>query len=217
MSNFLINVSSQGFWGLYVMLFLIIFCETGLVVVPFLPGDSLLFLCGSMAAMGNAFFNIRILIVVLAIAAFLGDSLNFEIGKRFGGLLYKPKWSKHINPVYLEKADVFFKQHGSGAIFLGRFVPIIRTLIPFTAGISNMIYRKFLLFNILGGISWVSLGLSCGYFLGNISFVKNHFELLMVAIILISLFPVALIKFKKKSQLRSSDKLLKRSAHNEKE
>lgn len=150
MSNLLINISSQGIWILYVMLFLIIFCETGLVLVPFLPGDSLLFLCGSMAVMGNAFFNIHLLIIVLATAAFLGDSLNYEIGKRFGGLLYKPNWSKYINLVYLEKADVFFKRHGSGAIFLGRFVPIIRTLIPFTAGISKMAYRKFLSFNILG-------------------------------------------------------------------
>jgi len=190
----LINQSGNLF---YLLIFMIIFIETGVVVLPFLPGDSILFLCGSLMALANSSINPLLLIVVLGLAATLGDSLNFEIGKRFGShISHSSKWQKFIKPSSLERSERFFQKHGNSAIFLGRFIPVIRTLVPFTAGGSKMPYHNFLLYNIAGGFSWVTLCITAGYFFGNVAVVKNHFSLIMVAIVLISLLPVMLVALK---------------------
>lgn len=184
----------------YLVLFLLIFCETGLVFMPFLPGDSILFLCGSFAASSNCHLNILILLILLVIAAVLGDNINFAIGKKFGKHILKyQKWRKLINPKYIRKANEFFRKYGTLAIFTGRFIPIIRTVIPFTAGISKMEIQKFRIFNLLGGMVWVTVTLVGGYLFGNIPFIRNHIEMLMLIIVLVSLFPaiVTFIKTKK--------------------
>lgn len=187
----------------YVGLFIVIFIETGLVFFPFLPGDSLLFLSGSIAALTTKGFNVFILLIILSIAAVLGDSVNFEIGKRFGTYLTtNEKWRKRINPKHLEAAQEFFAKHGHSAIFLGRFVPIVRTLVPFVAGGSEMPYHKFVLFNLLGGVSWVLVAVLSGYFFGNIPAVSNNFELIMVAIVIISLLPVVIVTLNQRRKIR---------------
>lgn len=183
----------------YLGLFMIIFIETGLVFFPFLPGDSLLFLSGSIAALTDHSLNVFILLILLGIAAVIGDTVNFEIGKRFGNYLTtNEKWRRRIKPSHLQQAKDFFEKHGSSAIFLGRFVPIVRTLVPFVAGSSEMKYRQFISFNLLGGFSWVLIAVLSGYFFGNIPFVQSHFELIMVAIVLISLIPVMIISLRNK-------------------
>ncbi len=184
----------------YIGLFAVIFIETGLVVFPFLPGDSLLFLSGSIAALNSHSLNHITLIIVLSLAAIAGDSINFMLGHRFGHALTQPRWQRWLKPQHLQAATTFFQRHGNSAIFLGRFMPIIRTFIPFTAGISNMPYHKFIWFNILGGVTWVNVAVLAGYFFGNILVVKTHFELIMVTIILISLVPAAIISLQKRGQ-----------------
>ncbi|KRL81570.1 VTT domain-containing protein [Secundilactobacillus paracollinoides] len=186
-----ILISQYGAW-VYVGLFAVIFIETGLVVFPFLPGDSLLFLSGSLAAMASHPLNHLVLIGLLSLAAIAGDSVNFEIGHRFGHRLTSPRWQRVIKPQHLASAQRFFKKHGNSAIFLGRFMPIIRTLIPFTAGVSKMPYRKFILYNILGGVAWVAIAILPGYFFGNIPVVQAHFELIMIAIVVVSILPAAI-------------------------
>ncbi|WP_196246231.1 VTT domain-containing protein [Lacticaseibacillus zhaodongensis] len=190
------------FGGLiYLGLFALIFVETGVVVLPFLPGDSLLFLCGSLAALGGHGLNIWILLAIMSIAAIAGDSLNFEIGEHFGShLMHSQKLSRFIKPAYLERSQKFFAKYGKPAIFLGRFMPIIRTFIPFTAGVSKMHYRDFAFYNVIGGITWVLVALGAGYFFGNIAIVKTHFELIMVAIIVISLLPAAFMALKNRGR-----------------
>jgi len=190
----LINQFGNSF---YLLIFLLIFIETGVVVLPFLPGDSLLFLCGSLAAMANSSLDPLLLIVVTGLAATLGDSLNFEIGKRFGHhISNSANWQKFIKPQDLQKSERFFQKHGNPAIFLGRFIPIVRTLVPFTAGGSKMTYRNFLIYNISGGFSWVIFGVMAGFFFGNISLIRDHFSLIMVAIVLISLVPMTFVAVK---------------------
>ncbi len=185
-------IASFGNW-IYLGLFLLIFVETGLVIFPFLPGDSILFLCGSLAAMAGPSLNIWLLAVILTIAAILGDLCNFEIGKRFGTyVLSSNRLKRFIKPKYVHESQAFFDKHGSLAIFLGRFVPIIRTLVPFTAGMSAMHYPTFARYNILGGISWIAVTLGAGFLFGNINFVQQHFELIMLAIVFISLIPVGI-------------------------
>ena len=185
----------------YLGLFIIIFVETGLVFFPFLPGDSLLFLSGSIAALTNHGLNVIVLLIILGIAAVVGDTVNFEIGKRFGNFMTtSERWKKRLNPKHLESAKHFFSRHGSGAIFLGRFVPIVRTLVPFVAGSSEMKYRDFIVFNLLGGFSWVLVAVLSGYFFGNIPFVQSHFELLMLAIVVISLVPAVLISLRQRNK-----------------
>lgn len=186
-------IGRYGSW-IYIGLFALIFIETGIVILPFLPGDSLLFLCGSLAAMSNHSLNIWILLLALSIAAVIGDSLNFEIGEHFGEYIMRnERLRRFIKPKYLRRSEIFFARHGKPAIFLGRFMPIIRTIIPFTAGVSHMKYRDFAKYNILGGVTWVVVAVSAGYFFGNIAIVKAHFELIMIAIIVISLLPALIM------------------------
>ncbi len=190
-------IAQYGNW-IYIGLFAVVFIETGVVVMPFLPGDSLLFLCGSLAALGSS-LDIWLLLGLLGLAAILGDFVNFKIGQHFGSYLTNTtKFRRFIKPEYLEQSKTFFRKHGKIAIFLGRFMPIIRTFVPFTAGISRMHYGSFVLYNVLGGMSWVSVAVCAGYFFGNIPFVKVHFEFIMIVIIVISLLPAAIMAIRRR-------------------
>ena len=177
-------IADYGAWT-YGILFVVIFVETGLVVMPFLPGDSLLFAAGTFAALGS--LNVWFLIGLLAVAAVVGDAVNYSIGHYLGDRAYNIKW---IKKEYLEKTHAFFEKHGGKAIFLARFVPIVRTFAPFVAGIGKMSYGYFATYNVVGGISWVFIFTLLGYFFGNIPFVKHNFELVIIVIILISVVPM---------------------------
>ena len=180
----LANIINQyGVWT-YAILFLIIFMETGFVVTPFLPGDSLLFAAGTFAALGS--LNVWLLIVLLMIAAIVGDTMNYWIGHYLGDRAYNIKWIKRE---YLDRTHAFFEKHGGKTIFLARFVPIVRTFAPFVAGMGKMSYGYFFSYNVFGGIVWVLLFTLLGYFFGNIPFVKANFEFVIIAIILISVVP----------------------------
>ena len=170
-----------------IILFIVIFIETGLVIFPFLPGDSLLFAAGALSAKG--YLNIFMLYFSLIFAAFFGDTVNYWIGHNIGPKAFKSK-SRFLKKEYLEKAQKFYEKHGGKAIILARFVPIVRTFAPFVAGIGTMKYRKFVLYNAIGGFLWVSLFLMGGFFLGNISFIKENFHYTVVIIVLISLIPI---------------------------
>ena len=177
-------ISDYGTWT-YGILFVVIFVETGLVVMPFLPGDSLLFAAGTFAALGA--LNIWYVIGLLIVAAVLGDAVNYSIGHYLGERAYNIKWIKRE---YLDKTHAFFEKHGGKAIFLARFVPIVRTFAPFVAGIGKMSYAYFATYNIVGGITWVFIFTLLGYFFGNIPFVKKNFELVIIVIILVSVLPM---------------------------
>ena len=173
-----------GPW-IYAILFLIIFCETGLVVTPFLPGDSLLFVAGALAALPGNPMNVHLIVLCLVIAAVLGDASNYTIGRFFGEKLY----SKIFKQSYLDKTHQFYKKHGGKTIILARFVPIVRTFAPFVAGMGHMSYRHFALYNVTGGIAWVAIFAYAGYFFGGMEFVQRNLEILIVAIIFISILP----------------------------
>ncbi len=194
--HLLILASTYGAWT-YAILFLIVFAETGFVVTPFLPGDSLLFAAGALAATGA--LNPLILLLVLFAAAVLGDSANFEVGSYFGIRLFK-KDSKLFKLEYLHKTEHFFEKYGGKTIVIARFVPIVRTYAPFVAGASSMHYPKFISYNIIGGAVWVILFLGAGYLFGNIPVVKENFGLTVIVIIIASLIPmvVEFIKAKRK-------------------
>mgnify|MGYP000427377448 CR=1 FL=1 len=180
-------LADYGAW-VYLIVFAIVFCETGLVVTPFLPGDSMLFALGAFAAMDALDFPT--LWVLLTIAAVAGDSLNYTIGKKLGaGLLANPK-QKIFKPEHYQKAHAFYEKHGGKAIVLSRFVPIVRTFAPFVAGVAKMNYLHFLMYNIAGGIFWVTLFLGLGFGLGEIPWVKGNFKLITIAIIVLSILPI---------------------------
>lgn len=177
-------IADYGAWT-YGILFVVIFVETGLVVMPFLPGDSLLFAAGTFAALGS--LNVWLIVGLMAVAAVLGDAVNYSIGHYLGDRAYNMKW---VKKEYIEKTHAFFEKHGGKAIFLARFVPIVRTFAPFVAGIGKMSYAYFATYNIVGGVSWVLIFTLLGYFFGNLEFVRNNFELVIIAIILISVVPM---------------------------
>lgn len=179
----------------YVILFGIIFMETGLVVTPFLPGDSLLFAAGALAAMGS--FEIALLWVLMAVAAVVGDTVNYWIGHKVGRGVFETG-NRFFKKEYLEEAETFYAKHGGAAIFLGRFVPIVRTFVPFVAGVSEMSYKHFITYNLIGGLTWVTLFLMGGYLFGNIPFVKENFHYVVVVIVLISVVPIVWSAMKKK-------------------
>ncbi len=180
----------------YAILFLIIFIETGLVFFPFLPGDSLLFAAGAFAALGS--FNIILLLMLLWLAAFLGDTTNYWIGHYFGQkLIDNPKIP--INQNHLQKTEKFYAKHGGKTIFLARFIPIVRTFAPFVAGIGQMTYKKFIYYNISGGFVWVFGFTLLGYFFGNMPKVKENFSLVIIGIIIISVLPIFIEIIKNKS------------------
>ena len=178
--------AEYGVW-IYGILFLIIFCETGLVVTPFLPGDSLLFAAGGIAALGE--MNIHLMVALLLVAAILGDAVNFAIGKYFGARLFANPDSKIFRRAYLDKTHAFYEKHGGKTIIIARFVPIVRTFAPFVAGMGNMHYGRFIRYNIIGAILWVVLFSYAGYFFANIPLVKNNLALVLAAIIVISVLP----------------------------
>ena len=180
-------VNQFGVWT-YIILFLVIFMETGLVVTPFLPGDSLLFAAGSLTALDNSPINIVALWVVLAAAAVLGDTVNYWIGHAIGPRVFNEK-IPFLKKEYLDRTHEFYEKHGGITIFLARFIPIIRTFAPFVAGVGRMSYGHFISYNIFGGIVWTALFSFGGYFFGNLDFVKKNFSIVIVAIILISLLP----------------------------
>lgn len=181
-------ISLYGIW-IYVILFLIIFCETGLVITPFLPGDSLLFVAGALAAIPGNPMNVHLIVLTLTIAAILGDASNYIIGRFFGERLFSNPNSKVFKQSYLEKTHNFYKKHGGKTIILARFVPIVRTFAPFVAGMGHMSYRHFSLYNVTGGIFWVVLFSYAGYFFGGMEIIQKNLELLIVLIIFISILP----------------------------
>jgi membrane-associated protein len=189
-------ITRYGAWT-YALLFFIIFMETGFVVTPFLPGDSLIFAASTFAARGA--LNPWMIFILMSIAAVTGDTANYWIGHAVGAKAYtgEVKW---IKQEYMERTHAFFEKHGGIAIFLARFVPIIRTFAPFVAGVSEMSYGYFITWNMIGGISWVALFTLLGYFFGNIPFVQKNFELVIIAIVLISLVPAVFegLKMRKK-------------------
>lgn len=173
----------------YLLLFVIIFCETGLVVTPFLPGDSLLFAAGAFAAKDGHPLNIAVIVVLLIAAAFSGDNTNYFIGRFLGMKVYEKNY-RLIKKQYLDKTHSFYDRHGGKALIIARFMPIIRTFAPFVAGVGTMRYMRFFSFSIIGNILWVNLFAFGGYFFGNISYVKNNFTLVILGIIIISVLPV---------------------------
>ncbi|MBX9631450.1 MAG: DedA family protein [Burkholderiales bacterium] len=177
---------NYGAW-IYGLLFLIVFCETGLVVTPILPGDSLLFVAGTLA--GTGALDPHLLAVTMTVAAILGDSVNYAIGKWLGPRVFKMQDSWFFNRKYLEAAQAFYRKHGGKTIVIARFVPIIRTYAPFVAGVGAMDYRRFIAFNVGGALLWVLLLVYGGYFFGNLPWVKLHLSKVIVGIIVISMLP----------------------------
>ncbi len=180
-------IQQFGAWT-YAILFVVIFIETGLVIMPFLPGDSLLFAAGTFAALGA--FKLGWLVLVLAAAAVIGDTVNYWIGHYVGPKVFTRESSRFFKREYLDRTHAFYEKHGGKTIIIARFVPIIRTFAPFVAGIGRMSYGRFIAFNVVGGVGWVVLLVGAGYFFGNIPFIKKNFSLALLAIILLSTVPV---------------------------
>ncbi|MEZ4709497.1 MAG: DedA family protein [Caldilineaceae bacterium] len=186
----LINVVETYGALTYVILFVIIFMETGIVVTPFLPGDSLIFVAGALAAIDRSPLNIAILFGVLLTAAILGDTVNYWIGHRVGPMAFDGK-IRVLNQRHLEKTQQFYERHGGKTIVLARFIPIVRTFAPFVAGVGAMHYNRFIAFNVVGAFLWTGLFTFAGYFFGNIPVVEKNFELVIVAIVFLSVVPIA--------------------------
>ncbi|MCO7176099.1 VTT domain-containing protein [Sporolactobacillus kofuensis] len=198
-------VNQYGAWT-YFILFVVIFIETGLVICPFLPGDSLLFAAGAIAAHSASELNIALLIVLIAIAAILGDTVNYWIGREIGQSLEKHhRFHRLINKEKMAKAEQFFNKYGGFAVFLGRFAPFIRTFIPFIAGASRMHYPIFLFYNIIGGAVWTLAGLMAGFFFGQIPFIKDHFSVIMLLIVFVSILPMLYVLVKNMFQGKKLD------------
>jgi membrane-associated protein len=181
-----IMIQTMGLWS-YVILFLIIFCETGLVVTPVLPGDSLLFAVGTFAAIGS--FDLTTLLVLLSLAAIGGDTANYWIGSYMGPKVFHYEGSRFFNKEHLQRTHQFYEKYGGKTIIIARFVPIIRTFAPFVAGIGSMTYRTFLAYNVIGGVLWIFSLTLAGYFFGNIPVVRKNFSLVIMAIVVISVLP----------------------------
>ena len=181
-------VTNYGAWT-YFVLFLIIFCETGLVVTPFLPGDSLLFAAGALAVQYPDALSLLWLVLLLSVAAVFGDAVNYTIGHTLGAqLAARPRW--FLKQEHLDRTYHFYEKHGGKTIIMARFVPIVRTFAPFVAGMGKMTYGKFFMFNVVGGVVWVVLFLVTGYLFGNVEIVKHNFELVAVGIVVLSLLPI---------------------------
>ncbi|MBC3888906.1 DedA family protein [Acetobacterium paludosum] len=188
-------IQNYGFWT-YLILFIIIFCETGLVVTPFLPGDSLIFASGALSAMGS--LNVVAFFITFLLAAVIGDTVNYSIGKAIGNKILENGKNKFVKKEYIVKAHKFYEKYGSLTIVIGRFIPIIRTFVPFVAGMGEMHYVKFIGYNILGGFLWVTLFLTGGYLFGNIPIIKDNFTFVLIAIIVISVLPAFVVFLKER-------------------
>jgi membrane-associated protein len=194
-------VKEYGTWT-YLVLFIIIFCETGLVVTPILPGDSLLFAAGAIAALGS--LNPHLLVVLLTIAAVLGDAVNYQIGRYVGPAVFKKEDSRFFKRAHLEKTHAFYERYGGKTIIIARFVPIVRTFAPFIAGVGQMSYRQFALYNVVGAIAWVVIGVYAGYLFGRWKPVQENFSLIIIAIVFISLLPAAFEFWRAKRQKKAA-------------
>ena len=190
-------VEQYGLW-IYAILFAIIFCETGLVVTPILPGDSLLFVAGAIAAVGN--LEIHVLVATLVLAAFLGNMTNYAIGRWLGKKFFVDRKSRLLNPTHLEKAHAFYEHHGGKAVVISRFLPIIRTYIPFVAGLGAMEPLRFTLFNIGGAVLWVASICYLGYFFGNIPWIQSNLTAIILGIIAVSMIPVVIAWLKSRKK-----------------
>jgi len=191
-----------GAW-VYAILFVVIFAETGLVVCPFLPGDSILFIAGTVVAVAD--LNVHVLVGVLIIAAVLGDSVNYAVGHYIGPKAFQRQDSRWFKQEYLRRTQAFYDKYGGITIIIGRFVPIIRTFAPFLAGVAGMSYRRFLSYNIVGGCLWIGLLVYAGFLFGNIPWVKNNLSLIVVAIVVVSLIPAVSTFVKERRARRQSD------------
>lgn len=196
--------ASMGPW-LYALLFLIVFCETGLVVTPFLPGDSLLFAVGALAAVPDAVIDPWAAMVLLIVAAVAGDAANYAIGRRIGPAIFTASEARFLNRQHLFHTQRFYEKHGGKTIVLARFIPIVRTFAPFVAGIGQMGYSRFAMFNVVGGIAWVVLFIGGGYLFGNIPTVKRNFHVVIVAIIVISVLPAVVEFFRARAASRAAE------------
>jgi membrane-associated protein len=186
-------ILQYGIWT-YAILFVVIFIETGFVVMPFLPGDSLLFAAGTFAALKA--LKIGWLLLILSVAAVLGDTVNYWVGRRLGPKVFSQENARYFKKEYLDRTHAFYEKHGGKTIIIARFIPIIRTFAPFVAGIGRMSYGRFLAFNVVGGVGWVLLLTGAGYFFGNIPFVKKNYSVAIMAIILISTLPIFIEYFR---------------------
>jgi len=181
--------TQYGAW-LYAILFVVIFAETGLVVCPFLPGDSILFIAGTVVAAAG--LDVHVLVVVLIVAAVLGDSVNYGVGHYIGPKAFHRRDSRWFRQEYLRRTQAFYERYGAVPIIIGRFVPIIRTFAPFLAGVAGMAYRRFLSYNVIGGCLWIGLLVYAGYLFGNIPWVKDNLSLIVIAIVVVSLIPAVM-------------------------
>ncbi len=189
-------ISTYG-TGTYIILFIILFCETGLVITPFLPGDSLLFAAGAFSALGS--LDVVTLLVLLIIAAIVGDAINYKIGKTLGPKVLSGNY-RFLKKEYLDRTQKFYEKYGGKTIIFARFVPIVRTFAPFLAGVGKMSYARFASFNIIGGILWVCCFVLAGYFFGNMEIVKKNFTLVIMAIIVISVMPAVFEAYRAKKE-----------------
>ncbi|MCP1640160.1 VTT domain-containing protein [Streptococcus gallinaceus] len=189
--------NAVGPWT-YLLLFLVIFVETGAVILPFLPGDSLLFAAGALAANPNMSFNVWIFGILFFLASILGDTLNFFIGHTFGYQMVRhPFFSRFIKEQYIQDAEEYFEEKGSAAIILGRYIPIVRTFVPFVAGVSQFPFKDFFIRAFIAAVSWSIIATGAGYLFGNIPFVKSHFSLIIITIVLVTLLPMIIPTIKK--------------------
>jgi membrane-associated protein len=182
-------IAAYGMWT-YAVLFLIIFAETGLVVTPFLPGDSLLFAAGAFCAKPETGLNVHMMALLLFVAAVIGDTLNYWVGSKFGPAVFKREDSIFLRRKHLDRAHAFFEKYGGRAIILARFVPIVRTFVPFVAGVGKMTYSRFLAFNVIGAFIWIYFFTYAGFLFGNQPFVQKNFKLVILAIIILSVLPI---------------------------
>lgn len=197
-------VTQFGPW-LYVILFLIIFCETGLVVTPFLPGDSLLFAVGALTARPDG-LSFWIIVTTLSAAAIIGDSVNYWIGYFLGNKLQQ-RFPRLIKPEHIRKTHEFYERYGGKTIIIARFVPIIRTFAPFVAGVGKMTYSRFMMFNVAGALLWIGLLVPAGYFFGNLEFVRKNFSLVVLAIIFLSILPAVVEFLRERSRLKKTQRV----------
>lgn len=191
-----------GVW-MYAILFAIIFAETGLVITPFLPGDSLLFAVGAIAARGV--LSLPVILIGLSVAAIIGDALNYSVGRFFGDFVTR-KFSRIVKPQYIEKTHEFYEKYGTKTIVLARFVPIVRTIAPFVAGIAKMRYRDFGLYNVVGGIFWIVSMTMAGYAFGNLEFIRKNFSLVVIGIVFISVLPMVYEYFRIRAAARAENR-----------
>lgn len=205
-------VAQYGMW-VYAILFLILFCETGLVVTPFLPGDSLLFVAGALAALPTNDLNVHTMVALMAVAAIIGDAVNYTIGRLFGEKLFSNPNSKIFRRSYLDKTHQFYEKHGGKTIILARFVPIVRTFAPFVAGMGHMSYRHFAAYNVIGALVWVLLFTYAGYLFGDLPVVQENLKLLIVGIIIVSILPGVIEIWRHKRAAARQQKTIKNIAH----